>query len=91
MSQETKIRIVLTDLRLPGMDGLSLCRKLRRKDPLLVMIAMTGYPSFFSLLECREAGFDDYFVKPLRLNVVLEVLQRSIKQVNRWRDISTGK
>lgn len=59
--------VLFLDLNLPGMDGVSLCRRLREGWPGLVIYAVTGYASRFDTEACRQAGFDDYFCKPVPL------------------------
>jgi DNA-binding response OmpR family regulator len=60
-------RLVLTDLRLPGMDGLALARRIKQ-DPLTrktVVIALTGCTSAEDRRQALEAGCDDYLIKPI--------------------------
>ena len=59
--------VLFWDLNLPGMDGVALCRRLREGWPGLVIYAVTGYASRFDTEACRQAGFDDYFTKPVPL------------------------
>ena len=82
------IQVLLTDLSLPGMDGLSLCRKLKRMEPLIVTIAITGYSDLFTLVECREAGFDDYLIKPVSQSVLKAALLSSFKRARYWETIA---
>jgi DNA-binding response OmpR family regulator len=78
------IRICMIDLHLPGMDGMSLCRKIKSIDPMMIMIAVTGYKTLFSMVECRQAGFDDMVVKPFQFDLMKELLIFYDKKLNRW-------
>jgi two-component system phosphate regulon response regulator OmpR len=78
------IRICLIDLHLPGLDGLTLCRKIRCADPMMVCIAMTGFSTLFSLVECRQSGFDDILYKPFNYHIFKSVLLEYDARVNRW-------
>ena len=80
-----QIPCMYLDLKLPGMSGLELCRKIRKDNPMACIHAMTGYGKVFELMDCREAGFDDYFLKPLSLKVFLESANDSFKKIERWR------
>ncbi len=73
------------DLQLPGMNGIELCRRIREDNPAAVLIAMTGYVSVFHLVECRDAGFDDYFVKPFNVQVLLKAAEDAFEKIERWR------
>jgi len=84
------IQVLLTDLSLPGMDGASLCRRIRRTQPLTVAIAMTGYADLFTICECREAGFDDYFNKPVSMSVVRAAMMSAFKRARYWDMVAKG-
>jgi CheY-like chemotaxis protein len=77
--------ILFLDLNLPGMNGLELCRTVSRQWPWAIPIAVTGYASMFELLACREAGFEDYFVKPVVLTELLTAGELACKKVARWK------
>ena len=77
--------IVFLDLKLPDMAGLDLCREMRRRWPWAILIAVTGYVSLFELLDCREAGFEDYFVKPVDLKEFLAAAESACRKVARWK------
>jgi len=81
------IQVIFLDLKLPGkMDGLSLCRKIRTLNPAACIFAMTGYATLFELADCRAAGFDDYFTKPTRLELLLMATRQGFDKVKRWRE-----
>ena len=48
--------IIVTDLKMPGMNGMDLCKKIRETNPISYIIAMTGFRDFFELekLSCRR-------------------------------------
>ncbi|MCX7634925.1 MAG: response regulator, partial [Syntrophales bacterium] len=63
--------VVLLDLKLFGMNGIELCRQIRAQRPLTILYAMTGWTGLFEVEECREAGFDDYFTKPIKNDTLI--------------------
>lgn len=68
--------VVMTDVRMPDMDGLEVTRRLREKDPQLAIIVVTGFPSVDDAVEAIKLGADDYLNKPLRIEEVrLRVLR----------------
>jgi DNA-binding response OmpR family regulator len=67
------------------MDGIELCRQIRKTKPVSMIYAMTGWAALFEIDECREAGFDDYFEKPLDMEMLLSVLDQAFARLERWR------
>ena len=69
---------VLLDIGLPGMDGLEVARRLRAMPVLngVFLIAMTGYGRDEDRAEARLAGFNEYMVKPVDLDVLRECLRK---------------
>lgn len=73
------------DLKLPGVDGLELCRQIRKNYPIACICAFTGYSSLFEFSDCREAGFDDYFIKPVKLDLLFSTASDAFKKIDRWK------
>jgi len=78
------VSVVFLDLRLFGVNGMELCRQMRQKKPLTILYAMTGWSGLFDIEECREAGFDDYFAKPLRIEAILKAVEAAFEKRDRW-------
>jgi DNA-binding response OmpR family regulator len=79
-----EISVVFLDLRLFGVNGMELCRQMRQKKPLTILYAMTGWSGLFDIEECREAGFDDYFAKPLKIEAILKAVEAAFEKRERW-------
>ena len=79
------IMVMFVDLRLPGMNGIDLCWKIREKDKISIVYALTGYSTFYGLLECRAAGFDDFFVKPVASKLILKAAKDAFEKLGRWK------
>lgn len=62
-----EVDLILLDLGLPDMDGLDLCRRLRRELPLTPILVLTARGSETDIVVGLDAGADDYLVKPFRL------------------------
>ena len=56
--------LLITDLTMPGLDGVSLLRHAREQDPALPALIMTGTPTVETVIECFKLGAVDYLVKP---------------------------
>lgn len=61
------VELVLLDLGLPDLDGVEVCRRLRRAHPDCVLIMLTARSAEMDVVVGLEAGADDYLVKPVRL------------------------
>ncbi len=80
-----EIHVMFLDLNMPEMNGVELCIKIKKNMPISVVYAMTGYASLFELADCRDAGFDDYFKKPVNLSILFEAVEDAFKKIDRWR------
>lgn len=69
--------LLLTDLQMPGMDGITLIAEARKVDPDIGAIVMTGHGTIDTAVQAMRNGALDYILKPFRLNVVLPVLVRA--------------
>jgi hypothetical protein len=70
--------LLLTDLMMPEMDGITLLAEARRIDPQLVGIIMTGAGTIATAVEAMKSGAMDYILKPFKLSAVLPVLERAL-------------
>jgi CheY-like chemotaxis protein len=77
--------LVFSDLNMPRMSGVELCRRIRKDWPMTIVIAVTGYASLFELADCRDAGFEDYFTKPVNLKDLLAEADHSFRKIERWK------
>jgi DNA-binding NtrC family response regulator len=71
--------VVLTDLQMPGVDGLTLLRRALELDPDVVVIVITGHGTVESAVEAMREGAFDYLLKPLPSNDALRlVVERAV-------------
>jgi len=78
------IFVMFLDLKLPGMSGLELCRHIRKNNRVSIIHAITGYSNLFGLLACRGVGFDDFFIKPVDLDILLKAARDAFEKLERW-------
>ncbi len=71
--------VVLTDKRLPGMDGVELVRRVKAEHPDLAIIVMTAYGTIESAVESVRLGAADYLVKPFEVAELLIVVRTAIE------------
>jgi excisionase family DNA binding protein len=70
--------LLITDLKMPGMDGLSVIREARRQAPELPVIIITGYSTEASAIEAINLGVTGYLTKPFRLPRILAATARAL-------------
>lgn len=70
--------LLITDLQMPGMDGLSLIREARAAAPDLPVIIITGYSTEASAIEAINLGVAGYLTKPFRLPRILAATARAL-------------
>ncbi len=78
------IDVIFLDLKLFGMNGIELCQQIRKSKPVSIIYAVTGWSGLFDIEECREAGFDDYFTKPIKLDTLYKAVEDAFEKLNRW-------
>jgi DNA-binding response OmpR family regulator len=76
----------LLDAALPDMDGLQLCRKLRRAGITAPIIMLTAADGTADTILGRDAGADDYVLKPFRLSVLLARLRARLQHLGNHDD-----
>lgn len=86
-----RLWVIFLDLNLPGMTGVELCRRIRKEWPMSIVYAVTGYASLFELSDCRDAGFEDYFTKPAKLQELMDAAEYAFKKLARWKKGGQGK
>ncbi len=79
--KEWDLDILLTDWRMPLIDGISLMLKSRELRPNLTCIVMTAFGSVENAVEAMKEGADDYLTKPLNFDAVLLVLNRAMDRI----------
>ena len=76
---EERIDIVVTDLRLPGEDGLFLLREIKARERSVEVVLMTGYGTIKSAVEAMKVGASDYLTKPFEMSALLVVVRRLVR------------
>jgi DNA-binding NtrC family response regulator len=72
--------VVLTDLKMPGMDGMQLLHEIKRLEDKAVVVMITGYGSIESAVEAIRKGAYDYITKPLKLAEIEVVINRALEK-----------
>ncbi|MDD4237447.1 MAG: PAS domain S-box protein [Desulfotomaculaceae bacterium] len=77
--QEQDFDLLLTDLMMPGMNGIELFKEALKIDPDMVAIMMTGQETVSTAVEAMKLGTFDFVLKPCKLNTLLAVLLRAME------------
>ncbi|HKJ71327.1 MAG TPA: sigma-54 dependent transcriptional regulator [Gammaproteobacteria bacterium] len=83
--------LVVTDLRMPEMDGLTLVRALKEHDPEAAVLVVTGYSSVDNAVESIKAGALDFIKKPFDLDELAIQVDQALEQVRVVRENSALK
>jgi DNA-binding NtrC family response regulator len=76
LKEPARYGLVLTDLQLPGVDGLGVLRTVKQANPSAYVVIVTGYASLDSAIQAVRLGAYDYLTKPFSLGQIDVVLQR---------------
>jgi len=77
MFQERKIDLVITDIKMPRMDGMTLLERIRQRDPDVRVIVITGFPSSETILRTIENDGYTYLVKPVILKSMANLIEKA--------------
>lgn len=79
--------ILLTDMKMPGMDGLALFKKARKIDPDISGIIMTAYGSISSAVASIKHGATDYLQKPFEPESLIMVIEKTVRERQMLKEI----
>lgn len=74
--RQSRIDLVLTDMRMPGMDGLELLKKIRERYRDIGVIILTGYGHIESYIEAMNFGAIEYVSKPFKVNELKFIINK---------------
>tara|TARA_B100001248_G_scaffold262562_1_gene259424 strand:+ start:64 stop:1521 length:1458 start_codon:yes stop_codon:yes gene_type:complete len=77
--EQSKPNVVILDVDMPIMDGLTALKKIKQIDPSTVVIILTAHASIENAVQAVKEGAYDYLAKPLRADEVLQILQDALK------------
>lgn len=71
--------LVLTDFKLPGMDGLQFLSLIRRQNSVVPVVIMTAFGSIETAVEAMKAGATDFLLKPFSLDHLMQVVHKALE------------
>lgn len=87
--QSTKPEIIITDIRMPGYDGLEFIKRVRELQPEIAFIIISGYRHFEYAQTAIRFGVSDYLLKPIKRDELFQTLQKIADKLNIERGEST--
>jgi len=89
--EKEHVSLLLTDIRMPRMNGFELVKVAKEKYPRLGVIIMTAFTSIYTEGDIREIGVDDYVTKPFNLSVLQEKIDRVFLQIRLLKQKGSGE
>jgi len=86
MLNAEKFDLLLTDVRMPGMNGFELLKNVKANWPDMAVIVMTGYGDAYTVKEALLLGADEYLSKPFKGHEVSLIIERAY-----WRVLSARR
>src|SRR5579864_3059981 len=79
--------LALLDIKMPGMDGIELQRRLKESDPDLIMIIMTGYATVDTAVQALKQGAYDYLTKPVDPDELSHLVDKALEHRRTKREV----
>ena len=77
---QQEFEVVLTDLKMPGIDGIQLCSRLVASRPDVPVVVMTAFGSLETAIAAMRAGAYDFVTKPIEMELLAMILSRAIER-----------
>ncbi len=81
-----RFRLMITDIKMPGMDGVELLQAAKREHPELCVLMMTAYATVETAVSAMKLGAREYFMKPFDPQVIIPLVQRIYEEGVAARD-----
>ncbi len=86
----TSYALVVTDMKMPGMDGLTLLREIRRRSASQPVLVITGYGTVENAVETMREGATDYLLKPFSFDALKKAVESVMARPGQAREILTA-
>jgi len=90
-SEKSRFDVALIDIKLPGMEGTELLHRLEEKQPHMVKIIITGFPTLENAMKTVNEGADGYILKPFDIEKLLEMIKKHLtkktaEHISNWME-----
>lgn len=83
--------VIISDIRMPGLDGLALLEEIKLKNPDLPVIIMTAFPDLDRVVSSFQGGAYEYLSKPFDIDELLSLVKRAIQRYPEEPDAATAQ
>jgi DNA-binding NtrC family response regulator len=80
VSEKKRFDLALIDIKLPDMEGTELLQRLKAKQPHIVMIIVTGFPTVENAVGAVNEGADGYILKPFEIRKLLQAVRKHLNK-----------
>ena len=77
--------VIYLGLNLGELSGLDLWDQIKKQNPIAIIYAITANADLFNLLECGKVGFDDFYTKPVSIELLSESTIEGFEKIKRWK------
>ncbi|MDP4098237.1 response regulator [Paenibacillus sp. P96] len=91
LTEEQQIDLLLTDIRMEGMDGLELTAQLKRRYPHVRVIMISGYEDFDYARQAVRLHVSDYLLKPVDIDELVTVVRKVAAEIRDDKDMESGQ
>jgi len=82
LAQQEHFDLLLTDIKMPGIDGLDTARALREINPDIVCVTMTGYSTMETAINALRLGIDEFVLKPFEPEELRSAIERALEKAD---------
>jgi DNA-binding NtrC family response regulator len=78
--KEEKFDVVITDLKMKGLDGMDVLKTVKAQSPEIKVIMITAFASLDAAIEAMRGKVDDFFAKPVKIKELKECIRRLLQE-----------
>jgi len=80
MAQQMELDVITLDLKMPGISGIETLKEIRKIDPDIMVIIITGFGTLQTAIESIRYGVFDYIAKPFNVPEIMQIIEKSIQR-----------
>lgn len=86
ISQQEAFPLIITDLKMPEMDGAQLCKRIRKINGTAVIYAFSGYLAEVASDQLNAVGFDGHLCKPIKMEVLKHAIEGAFDKIHQRQE-----
>ncbi|MCP3901143.1 MAG: response regulator [Desulfobacteraceae bacterium] len=85
--EESTYAVVLLDYQMPGMNGIEILKKIKKRHSMAQVVMITGSDEINTLITSLSCGADDFILKPVKKETLFRVLDNTCDKITRWTGV----